>query len=656
MLPDFAGPILLFVALAAAAALAIRIARRCCADHLEQRVAAVMLTVALPVLVVLSLDTLRLLWGPQLTHLPAVTAVLVLLALVTPNGRSRTQPPQKTPPAATNDNRPHRRPWRRGGLTLLLPVVAAYTVVAALSALQPPHAYDGLYYRLPMIVRWIRADGLHVVPDVYELGIAGNADVWLWLFASSASEGLTRLALTPIALLLGVTVYALARQLRATRAASLTACAIALATPICLHQTFSAYSDLFGAAFFVTALYWSLRIAQSTQPHAQCVRAALAGLAFGVALGAKLTMLYFALPPLLLLLWVSWHGTRNPRSVATIFIAFALCAAPGFLFWPARNLIETGWPLYPVMLPWGDGWIGRGQPLGYLPGIAPQSPWLMPLYPWFEWKASGYPLSVDAGLGPAFASLIVPAMIAALLALRTRVFAPRRIPWVGVACVVLLSILVWLGPLRAYVRYGLPVWIVCVVLAAPALGWLRRRAASGFTPFATALVCLGCAAAVWPLAKHAKYLWIDAQGSRDVYYGLPPKYDALPAGSVVLNGAHELYNYPLLGSRWQYHVIESMTAAANAIEVPPSRRHVQRHNIAYVCTHQTLPALSPDGVRFTPVAEPSQQPTFITPDAPRIYRVELQPTSNNTTITNAADATASSASRQSPSSQDQSRQ
>ncbi len=216
-------------------------------------------------------------------------------------------------------------------LTLFLPPAVALPALTLLAAL-PGSLEDPLVYHWAAPEHFLRAHRLTGAPWHcqwhYPLGIE-------MLFAlGMAAGGLA--AIKPV--LLGVSIAAarctaaLATRLLGAGAAPAAWSALALA-PALLAQVWGGKSD--------AGVWLYLAAAAALLPGATRSRTAALGLGWflGAALGAKYTALYTAAGLL------GWFALLRPRPGPLACAALATAAAGAV--WPARNLLQTGNPLFP---------------------------------------------------------------------------------------------------------------------------------------------------------------------------------------------------------------------------------------------------------------------------------------------------------------------
>ncbi len=245
---------------------------------------------------------------------------------------------------------------------------------------------DGPIYHLYMAARWWKAGRLFLVATPFgELGATyfwANGELWYsWLLTLSGGDRVARIGQVPFLILGGMAIEAIARHL-GTRAsaARLAACWFVAITPELIFA-FEPNVDSILIAGYLLGVYFFLRAFTSSEPLS--VRALILGsLAAGLGMGTKPTGIVF-FPPVLALVVVGlvWRWWGHWRSGLLSVIAAVLPALAMMGYWPIRNALLTGNPLYPIQIEamgrvWFAGW--------FAPGAMHQSPYYIP---WQNWRA-----------------------------------------------------------------------------------------------------------------------------------------------------------------------------------------------------------------------------------------------------------------------------
>ncbi|MBI4716698.1 MAG: hypothetical protein HY763_02755 [Planctomycetes bacterium] len=531
--------------------------------------------------------------------------------------RHPASPPE--PPVAP---RWYRTPW--------LIVLGLYLVFVVEALTRYPTGYDGMYYHLPLAVRWMQTGMLGMQNGEIYYSLPENGILWSFLLVSVPLERLLPLVNVPNAVILAAAVYALTRVLGAGRRAAGAAVCMALSVPVVLFQSFAAYVDLYGAVAWLLALLaltWHTRVTHVRQRRDLLI---LAGLSAGVALGSKST--YLALVGLLLLLVLALDWIR-PRDRAAIrgrpvrnAMIFGLASLACSGFWFLRGTVEAGNPIYPF----GVSVAGRQV----LPGFnaldhCPARPlgrkiarWWA--YPWEETKYSGtgYPYSVNNALGAAYTTFVPAAVLAVALAfLRRRPRDPAERWTLVYLLFTLAGIVLLLTLFTEILRYVLPL----VLLAVPLGGMLfdrlvQRSPRPAWALLSITLVITATIAAYKPAASMASR-WRHGDWSRDWFYQIPPPVGNFDPGSRIVNLAPPELTYPLLGADFRNVVIPkpvwdtldnggAVTAAA-----------LLAHNIDYVVVQEPFPPDWPADLPLELIYDDSTTRPLPTTPATRIYRV-----------------------------------
>jgi hypothetical protein len=243
----------------------------------------------------------------------------------------------------------HRRPLPslpvvRGSQLRAHPVLLALGCVVAcalayeafLAVATPPNNWDSMTYHLVRAVEWLQRGRVGYVPQPATERVNAlqpNAEIEvLYTFAFLHRDTLAALPQLTAELASLVAVYGIARRLAFRPApAALAALLTATLTEVALESV-TTQNDLVAASFVAACAYFLLGDG--------LVDDGLAGLAFAIAVGTKLTAV-FALPALVLLR-LSRGGVRGLARVAlTVTVSFVFVGAYGY----ALNLVHTGSPL-----------------------------------------------------------------------------------------------------------------------------------------------------------------------------------------------------------------------------------------------------------------------------------------------------------------------
>ncbi len=467
----------------------------------ERLLAALLLTVAGGSLSTVLLGSMGIL-GPA-----TIVATALLWVVVTYAAQRRAGPPVKLPPLLVGT------PW----VTRL--------ALAGLLALALPYAWralgvvivdwDGLNYHAYKYARWLQEGSIVRIeaPNPYDWTAsypAAHEAFVAQLTGVLSNDMLAKTLNMPLLAGLVAAITALGTRLRLPAGISLAGALMVVGTPALFGWAATTYVDHLLVLGLVAALLFSLRADHDQGDSLPWRDHVLAGVAMGLALGAK----YSALPIALLLAAVHVGiGLRRVNKLRFAIGALGLFAGTAALvggFWYLQNWWVTGSPVWPVPIGPFEGamdpkrsWEGSSI-LGSLP-------WLWETQRLYHaltghgaqgWNHIGlgrkWPLLVGlVGLG-------LPTMFAAgLRDLWNRRPAWER-GWLLVALVAATMLLTWLrlpywnddGALLSNTRFAMPGICVAALGGAALLHWLRLP---GWVLGLVALVALGLDASVLDL-------------------------------------------------------------------------------------------------------------------------------------------------------------
>ncbi len=257
--------------------------------------------------------------------LVATTTATFAASVVFWTARGRPQPPSWR--AALSSGRDAVRDPLIAVLTAAVALGFAY--LAALAVFTPPNSWDAMWVWLARAAFWKQAHAVGYVDDIVVLNgyppVASMGHLYSMVVASNdrlvTLVALVAYVVTPVA------VFGIARRIGLEVRAALFGALIFATLPVILLQASGALIDLPVASFLATCVYFLL----GRRP----LDIGLAGLAFSLALGAKLTGLLAA--PVLLLLVV----LARPRRVWTL-IGTGIAAGAIGCAWYFLNLARTG--------------------------------------------------------------------------------------------------------------------------------------------------------------------------------------------------------------------------------------------------------------------------------------------------------------------------
>ena len=227
------------------------------------------------------------------------------------------------------------------GVLLGLTVVLAVIVLRA-GANGPSLDNDSHIYHLPHAVQYLNEASTWGIPFEFPknflAGVPGNGElIGTWLMLPSREPDLAYLAPLLFAVLLGLAVATIVRDLGRSSLFSGAVGLAMVASPAFWIEMHSLMTDIAGDGGALAAIAFALRV--RTDP-ADRRWPLLAGVAMGFGVGSKYTVLLPAAATALLAVWWSRQRLR-----AILWIAVGAVPLAGF--WFLRNLVQYGNPLFP---------------------------------------------------------------------------------------------------------------------------------------------------------------------------------------------------------------------------------------------------------------------------------------------------------------------
>lgn len=216
---------------------------------------------------------------------------------------------------------------------------------------------DALWFHIPGVARWIQTGSFWDVGGTWHPDWAfghypqnGNV-VQLSFILPWSSDSFVRFVSIPFLGLAGLSVFAIARELRAPRSTSLAAAAAFCAIPVAMRPPLrDAQTDTLLFAAFGIGVLFLIRSSRSGSLR----ELVLAGLGLGIAFGTKWYAVAYV--PLAVVVWAAalLIARRPVRRVLVHGVALcgAVFAAGGF--WLIRNLVKSGSPLFPAKVSLGN--------------------------------------------------------------------------------------------------------------------------------------------------------------------------------------------------------------------------------------------------------------------------------------------------------------
>jgi len=237
---------------------------------------------------------------------------------------------------------------------------------------------DGPIYHLYFAARWWKAGRVFPVATPFgEVGATyfwANGEAWFaWLMTLWGGDAWAKLGQVPFLAAATAAVHAMARRAGASASSATVASAwFASVAPLLLY-TFEPNVDVLFVAGYLLACSFFLRYALGDDGLGSL---ALGAIAAGLGMGTKPTGIVF-FPPLIALATIPILArTRTARGRLGHLAALAILPATTAGFWPIRNALLTGNPLYPLRVEafgraWLPGWFG--------PGAMSRSPYYIPV-------------------------------------------------------------------------------------------------------------------------------------------------------------------------------------------------------------------------------------------------------------------------------------
>lgn len=508
-------------------------------------------------------------------------------------------------------------PPSKVGLILGSLTAIAYTVLLGVAVLVPPYAWDTLVYHLTDVFYAAQTRSLALFPfparHYFFPQVGELHSLWYYLLAGAGGEAwrVTGVALLPFGLIAAVAARAAIEGLGLRTARPWIIPAMLLA-PVIMIQPLSGYIDV-GAAAFVLAGF-AYAICAATEGRFSHI--GFCALASGLAMGVKISFVYFGLPILAVLMsqqvWQAITRGGSSRAAGRLLLCAALFSV-GCGYWIGRNLLLTGNPLYPNRVAIGRVTVFEG-PREITPSKRQQS-WFVPStvswarYPFLETFGGKPAYSIENGFGPVFAAGIFGTLIALPFA-----FFRRR--WILFRALLAMPLTIigwlWLSPYQEP-RYIIACCGFALIGLASVAGMVHRRSApaeakAGIWSRAPMIVLHACVAtgivasalgAIGSLAPDLPQViarWKAGTWEPEVYYRL--QYGAVgdafnwlststPGGGVTLTNNN--FVAPIYGWHGSNRVFYQSIAGDEPFGLDPRvatyrawRRLLYRHGVTWV--------------------------------------------------------------------------
>jgi hypothetical protein len=462
-------------------------------------------------------------------------------------------------------------PWL---VAVALTVAALYGEAVGRTIRHGARAWDAHSYQLLVPLQWIRQQSLteplaRQVPfgrlGLEKFANPGNANILMALPLMAGWDLPACLVQLPFAALGAWAVVSLARGAGASSAAALLAGLAFASVPLVVNQATVPLTDLASGALSLVAVAMVLRTAGSPRPPFASI--ALAGLAFGLALGTKYTAWSHLPLVLLALACCRWIRSARPRALAPPLLVFAGAAVLPSLFWYARNAaLFHGNPVYPLRIRMLGFTLVPGTAAEAMSGYWERGMGMTSRWEWLVFPFRDPAYFEESGFGALFVALGMLGLGAAIAdaasALRDRAFTPRR----RLALLTLAALAVfWFAAARTP-RFNIPLLGLVAALAAPAvdaMGAGLRRHAVGALAFGLGVLTVLVSVRYhgWDIGApelRSEELLKDFPGSGG--FAIPPAVDTLPP-SVIYNDTKpettsQMANYNLTGADHRHLVYD----------------------------------------------------------------------------------------------------
>lgn len=258
---------------------------------------------------------------------------------------------------------------------LFTPLIFLFCIRAFNALLQIPFEYDNVAYHLPFVVEWLQTESLlklyysafaspiSYYPSNFEL-------VDLWVMMPWRNDLLVNHLNFPLFLVMGLTIYKIARNFRTNKTIALTLVAWFFFMPVILRQAGVPLVDLFFIWTFAAGIYfiqeiWKIKSANRLNNEPVTLEILAFALSLGLFIGTKyLGIIYapFLVVVLLHVLYRFRYAKVSPSK--NIFLKECLLLFGGMFitgsFFYLRNWIEAGNPFFPASITLGSWTIFEG--------------------------------------------------------------------------------------------------------------------------------------------------------------------------------------------------------------------------------------------------------------------------------------------------------
>lgn len=135
----------------------------------------------------------------------------------------------------------------------LASLLSLYSFLIFMYSHQYPSDYDGISYRLPIILNWLKQNTMNIVGNFSMSSTLGNFETYLYSLFQFGGEKFVNIGEIPFTLMSTLALYLIARKLSFDKKSSFVAACIFITMPIVLIQSTTIMSDMFGCAFLLMA-------------------------------------------------------------------------------------------------------------------------------------------------------------------------------------------------------------------------------------------------------------------------------------------------------------------------------------------------------------------------------------------------------------------
>jgi len=125
-------------------------------------------------------------------------------------------------------------------------VASCYLVFASNLFTSYPQGPDGIYYRLPLAVRWLQNGSLSIPPNTWRYALPGNAEIPMMVLLGTGWHSSVLVFNFIGTIILACSAYLIVLRFNASKAVALVVSTILVSVPLINFQTFLAYTEVYG--------------------------------------------------------------------------------------------------------------------------------------------------------------------------------------------------------------------------------------------------------------------------------------------------------------------------------------------------------------------------------------------------------------------------